>query len=93
MDNYYASNQELEGHYQPNAYIHEDLSHFQTNVYGHYQQAGDEIVFDDINGIYLTFFHSFMDSSYNELERSNKIILPQTILNKISQYDGIEEYA
>ncbi len=89
MDNYYGSNQELEGHYHPNVYSPEDLSQFQTNVYGHYQQAGDTLQFDDINGIYLTFFHSFMDSAYNELETSNKIIIPQSVLNKISQYDGI----
>ncbi len=89
MDNYYGSNQELEGHYHPNTYIPEDLSHFQSNVYGHYQNAGDSIKFDDINGIYLTYYHSYMDSQYNELDASNKIILPQSVLNKISQYDGI----
>lgn len=89
LDNYYGSNQELEGHYHPNVYCPEDLSHFQTNVYGHYQQAGETVKFEDINGIYLTFFHSFTDSRYNHLETSNKIILPQSILNKISQYDGI----
>ncbi len=89
MDNYYGSNQELEGHYHPNAYIPDDLSQFQSNVYGHYQQASEIIKFDDINGIYMSFFHSIMDSRYNNLETSNKIILPQSVLNKISQYDGI----
>ena len=89
MDNYYGSNQELVGHYHPTDYSPEDLSQFQTNVYGHYQHAGETLKFDDITGIFLTFFHSFMDSRYNDLETSNKIILPQSVLNKISQYDGI----
>jgi hypothetical protein len=89
MDNYYGSNQELEGHYHPNTYIPEDLSHFQSNVYGHYQHAGDVIHFDNINGTFLTFYHLYYDSNYNELETGNKIILPQSVLNTISQYDGI----
>jgi hypothetical protein len=89
MDSYYGSNRDHSGHYVPNHYINEDLSHFQSNVYGYYDTAEDYIEFESIKAMPLIYFHSYSDEKYNYLENSNKIILPSTILSKISTFNGV----
>ena len=46
MDSYYGSNRDHSGHYVPGHHINEDLSHFQSNVYGYYDTAEDYIEFE-----------------------------------------------
>jgi hypothetical protein len=89
MDSYYGSNRDHSGHYVSNQYVHQDLSHYQSNVYGYYDTADDYIEFDEIKVMPLIYFHSYSDEKYNYLENSNKIILPSTILSKISSFNGV----
>ncbi len=89
MDSYYGSNRDQNGHYVPNQYVHQDLSHYQSNVYGYYDTADDYIEFEEIKVMPLIYFHSYSDEKYNYLENSNKIILPSSILSKISSFNGI----
>ena len=89
--NYYGTHQDSSGHYQPSVPSSSipTLTHFQPNVYGYYTHANGLIPFDNIKGLPLTYFHSYGQYQYNQLEHSNKILLPSTVLTAISQYDNI----
>lgn len=89
MDSYYGSNRDHSGHYVPNQHQPQDLSHYQSNVYGYYNTADDYIDFEGIKVMPLIYFHSYSDEKYNYLDNSNKIILPSSILSRISSFNGI----
>jgi hypothetical protein len=84
-NNYYGSNSDNRGHYVPNRRIINDMSRFQSNVYGHYARANTTIDFNNMKVLPMTYYQNYN----NSMENSNKIILPSTILSTISQYDGI----
>jgi len=91
LTNYYGSNRDTHGHYQPSVPSSSipTLSQFQSNVYGYYNRANGVVPFDEVKGLPLTYFHSYSSPRYHELEHSNKILLPSTILTKISQFDNL----
>jgi hypothetical protein len=84
-NNYYGSNRDTRGHYVPNQRIINDMSHFQSNVYNHYARANTIIDFNNMKVLPMTYYQNYSSN----MENSNKIILPSTILSNISQYDGI----
>lgn len=89
MEEYYGSQTDANGHYVPQEHVLEDLTQFQSNVYGYYDSAPDTIPFQNIKALPLMYFHSYHLDRYMSLENSNKIILPHSILSEISKYDGI----
>jgi hypothetical protein len=89
FNNYYGTHRDSTGHYNPSVASSSipTLTHIQPNVYGYYTRANGIIPFDDIKGLPLSYFHSY--GSHNQLEHSNKILLPSTVLAELSKYDNI----
>jgi hypothetical protein len=89
FNNYYGTYRDANGHYNPSVQSSAipTLTHLQPNVYDYYTRANGLISFDDIKALPLTYFHSYQ--LHHQLEHSNKIILPSTILVELSKYDNI----